>query len=168
MRMFALLVVLLGGCSDGGGLPNGSQPASIPAEWAQVTATCGYSFMAPPDLILGDVGGIDSCVDRWSTDSCSLVGDFGAYSSPAIETPGLLDFREWSETIDGRIAQLSTARNELVSAASQLESSVHFAVVDPDLPYAMLKVSAYCPTESARDQTLLVFRSIRFSDDLVD
>ncbi len=168
MRMFALLVVLLAGCSDGGSPPSGSEPASIPADWVQVTATCGYSFMAPPDLVVGDVGGIDSCVDRWSTDSCSLVGDFGAYSSPAIEMPATLDFWEAWETIDGRMAQLSRSRMQLVSAASQFQSSVHFAVVDPDVPYAMLKVSAYCPREAARDETLLLFRSIRFPDDLVN
>ena len=64
------------------------------------------------------------------------------YSSPEIETPELLDFREWSETIDGRMAQLATARNQLVPAAWQFQSSVHFAVVDSNRPRVQLKVSA--------------------------
>ncbi len=168
MRMLALLVVLLAGCSDGGSSPNGSEPASIPADWVQVTATCGYSFMAPPGLVAEEVQGIDSCVDRWSADSCSLVGDFGAYSSPAIEMPGTLEFWEARDTIDGRMVQLSTSRMQFVSAASQFQSSVHFSVVDSDRPGVQLKVSAYCPSESARDETLLLFRSIRFPDDLVN
>ena len=82
--------------------------------------------------------------------------------------PGTLDFWEAWETIDGRMAQLSTSRNQLVSAASQFQSSVHFAVVDPELPYAMLKVSASCPKQAALDETLLLFRSIRFPDDAVN
>ena len=161
MRTFALLAALLAGCSE-------SQAASIPADWVPVTASCGYTFMAPPDLVAKEVEGIDSCVDRWSTGSCGLAGDLGAYSSPDIETPGLLDFWECSETIDGRLAQLATARNQLVSAASQFQSSVHFSVVDSNRPGVQLKVSASCPREAARDETLLLFRSIRFPDDLVN
>jgi hypothetical protein len=161
MRTFALFVALLAGCAE-------SQAASTPADWVPVTASCGYTFMAPPDLVAKEVVGIDSCVDQWSTDACTLAGDLGVYSSPDIETPGLLDFWESSETIDGRMAQLSTARNQLVSAASQFQSSVHFAVVDSNRPDVQLKVSAYCPREAARDETLLLFRSIRFPDDLVN
>jgi hypothetical protein len=123
--------------------------------------------MAPPDIVAEEVEGIDSCVDQWSTGSCALVGDLGVYSSPAIETPGLLDFREWSETIDGRTAQLTTARNQFVSAASQFQSRVHL-VVDSSRPDVRLNVSAYCAREAARDETLLLFRSIRFPDDLVN
>ena len=61
-----------------------------------------------------------------------------------------------------------TARNQLVSAASQFQSSVRFAVVDSNRPDVQLNVSAYCPREAARDETLLLFRSIRFPDDLVN
>lgn len=161
MRTFALLAALLAGCAE-------SEAASIPADWVPVTASCGYTFMAPPGIVAEEIQGIDSCVDQWSTHSCALAGDLGVYSSPDIETPGLLDFQEWSETIDGRMAQLSTARNQLGSAASQFQSSVHFAVVDSNRPGVELKVSAYCPGEVLRDETLLLFRSIRFPDNLVN
>jgi hypothetical protein len=161
MRAFTLLLLLLAACSE-------TQTASIPADWVPVTASCGYTFMAPPDIVAEEIEGIDSCVDQWSTDSCALAGDLGIYSSPAIETPGLVDFSEWSEAVDGRMAQFSTARNQLVSAASQFQSSVYFSVVDSNRPDVRLNVSAYCSREAARDETLRLFRSIRFPEDLVN
>jgi len=40
--------------------------------------------------------------------------------------------------------------------------------MDSNRPDVQLNVSAYCPREAARDETLLLFRSIRFPDDLVN
>jgi hypothetical protein len=82
--------------------------------------------------------------------------------------PGLLDFWESSETIDGRAAQLATARNQLGSGASQFQSSVFFSVVDSSRPRVQLKVSAFCASAAERDETLMLFRSIRLPNELAE
>lgn len=120
--------------------------------------------MAPPDLVAEEVQGIDSCVDRWTTDSCTLGGDFGAFSGPDIEDVEHLDFQQSTETIDGRTAQLTTARLQIVPAASLFQSSVYFEVVDSERPGVSLKVYAHCSREAEQDETLMLFRSITFPD----
>jgi hypothetical protein len=121
--------------------------------------------MAPPDIVVDDVIGIDSCVDRWSSGDCWVSGDHGIYSGPDIDTGGYVDFQQWSETIDGRTAELTTAWNELPSVARRFQSSVYLTVVDSSYPEVMLKLSAFCSTAEAREETLVMFRTIEILDE---
>ncbi|NNE19423.1 MAG: hypothetical protein HKN10_13185 [Myxococcales bacterium] len=159
MRTCALLVAWLAGCS---GAP--APVDSVPSDWALVTSSCGYTFMAPPDVVAEDIQGIDSCVDRWSTSDCTVAGDHGVYSGRDIDTGEFIDFRQWSETIDGRTAELTTAWNQLPSVVRRFQSSIYFTLVDSRNPEVMLKVSAFCSTAEAREETLQMFRTINLTE----
>lgn len=154
---FAVLALALAGCSE-------SQGGSVPADWVEVTSSCGYAFMAPPEIVAEDVQGIDSCVDRWSLGDCTLGGDFGVYSGPDMNTGEFVDFEQWSETIDGREAELTTAWNQLPSVVRRFQSSIYFTVVDSSDPDVTLKVYASCSREAAREETLTIFRTIRIAE----
>ena len=100
--------------------------------------------------------------------SCTLTGDLGQYTGPQTEMPGLVDFWESWELIDGRMAQLATLRNQFVSAAFQFQSSVYFGLVDSSRPNVSLRVSASCARTSDQIETLLLFRSIKLPEDPVN
>ncbi len=120
--------------------------------------------MAPPDIVAQEGQGIDSCVDGWLMDSCELIGEretiFGP--GPDVETEELLEFRQSTETIDGRTAQLTTARQQRFPAIPFM-SSVFFAA---EATKPAIRVWALCSTEARRDETLLLYRSITILDAL--
>jgi hypothetical protein len=167
------VIVVAGGCGEAeGGEPPGDGTAvdetttselaaddvavSVPADWVRVEVHCGYSFMAPPEVMAGATQGIDSCIDEWVTSGCMHRGDYGAFSSDLSEYAGQPQYVETRATIDGRSARLLT-----VTVPDQgLVAAAHFPRVDT--AGVKLTVWAGCEDAAAQDNALLSVRTIRF------
>jgi hypothetical protein len=150
MRKLAGLGVLLVGCSG--------NAADASPEWTRVEAHCGYSFLAPPGVVVRAGQPFDSCLDDWTTQSCEYSGDYGLFSSELEELKGSAQYTALQESIDGRAALVVTA-----AAKESLRAAVFFREVDPAVEGIRLTISANCQDIAGQQDALKLFRSIAFT-----
>jgi hypothetical protein len=135
----------------------GGVAVSVPADWVRVEVHCGYSFMAPPDVVAAAAQGTDSCIDEWVTSGCMHAGDYGSYSSDLSEYAGQPEYAETRATIDGRSARLLT----VTTPDQGLVAAAHFPRVDT-AGVVKLTVWAGCDDAAGQQNALLSFRTITF------
>jgi hypothetical protein len=130
---------------------------AVPSDWVRVEAHCGYSLMAPPDVMAYAAAGTDSCIDEWVASGCMHVADYGWYSSDLSEYAGQEQYEETRTTIDGRSARLLT----VTTPEQDLVAAVHFPGVDSS-GFIKLTVWAGCDDAAAQQNALLSFQTITF------
>jgi hypothetical protein len=175
MRTYLMLAVLLvaGACGEAEG--EGPAPdaatvddtaiedmaaddaVSVPADWVRVEVHCGYSFMAPLDVMARAGQGTDSCIDGWVASGCVHAADYGGYSSDLSEYAGHEQYMETRATIDGRSARLLT----VTTPDQGLVAAAHFPRVDT-AGFVKLTIGATCDDAAAQQSALLSYRTIRF------
>jgi hypothetical protein len=166
-------IVVAGACgeADGGAPPREGSAAdetateaaddaavSVPVDWVRVDMHCGYSFMAPPDVVARAALGTDSCIDEWVTSGCIQRGDYGAYSSDLSEYAGQSQYAETRATIDGRAATLLT----VTTPDQVLVAAAHFPRVDA-AGLVKLTVWAACNDAAGQQNAHLSFQTITFA-----
>ena len=138
-----------------------AETVMVPATWNAVTASCGFSFDAPPDYAKSDVQGIDSCVLSFRAGGCVYSADYGWYSGDVATLGAEPDYRRVARRIDRRDAEIVC----YVAASDPGPPhfcGVHFPNVGPD-PNVKLTVTAHCETAEASADAELLFQTIRFS-----
>lgn len=153
----ALVFVACGGADSDEG--DEAERVSVEPGWVLVEGTCGdgYSFFAPPEISREPVQGIDSCVERWATSTCSYAVDYGMYSNDLTGYADLPQYERAEKVIDGRKARVITALSE-----ERFVAAVHFAGIDPESERVALTLWVSCTDEAGRKQALAAFDTIVF------
>jgi hypothetical protein len=101
--------------------------------------------------------GTDSCLNAWTTGSCTYHGDFGAFSSDLSEYDGSPEYQQAQVSIDGRSAKLVTALSGALSVAA-----VHFGQVDPEVDGLRLTIWTECEDKAGQQDAMAAFGTIKF------
>jgi hypothetical protein len=119
------------------------------------------SFRAPPDTVEQDAQGVDSCREKWTTESCDYDADYGPFSSDLSEYRAQLEYQELQEPISGREAKLVTAElAEPEDGVPPYVAGVTIADVEPDTAGIRLTLDARCRSSAGQLDALSVFRTI--------
>jgi hypothetical protein len=73
--------------------------------WGMRTSTCGYTYLAPPQLTEEPLRGTDSCISRLRNEDCTYKSDYGGFSSNLDEFSREDGFREEITQIGGMAAR---------------------------------------------------------------
>jgi hypothetical protein len=124
-------------------------------DWMDVPTDCGYSFEAPPSLVMYPVQGTDSCVVKYDSALCTYLGDYGAYSN-RLEGDG-------AEPGEYEPIEIFGVPAVLVTYESQTDGRWRTAVHLPkgEFTKPTLTMEASCVSKEALSIAQTVFRTIR-------
>jgi hypothetical protein len=159
-----VVVAADGGSADSGAFDDFEDAGSLaearptPVGWIQVMSTCGYSFVAPPDLKEVPAQGLDSCISHYETATCVLRADYGAFSDGLIS---------WADLPGGRLAKIEVDGREAVLAlAGPIAESLQPYIAATNIPLpdvedtVSLTFSAHCESKQELESAVQVFHTI--------
>src|SRR5687767_15040391 len=100
MRSRAICAATLLACAGSSG--EESSTLQVFTDWIRIDATCGdYSFRGPPEIAEQEAQGVDSCREKWTTQSCDYAADYSSFSSDLSEYREAMSYQELQEVISG-------------------------------------------------------------------
>jgi hypothetical protein len=107
----------------------------------------------------GQMGGYDSLVGRYRSQSIALTYDYGAYSD-SLNYSDHSSFTEKTETIDGKNAKVASFYSAAFGQSSPHVIAVHFPMVSGK--ETKLTISAACRATNDFETAIIIFRTIKF------
>lgn len=157
MRSLAVFAATLLACAGSSG--DEGQTLLVFTDWIRIEATCGnYSFRGPPETTAQEAEGVDSCREKWSTQSCEYAADYGSFSSDLSEFRETMSYEELQEVISGRDAKLVTA--VLTDTEPRYLAAVTIPDVDPTVQGIRLTLDARCRSSAGQQDALSSFRTL--------
>jgi hypothetical protein len=138
--------------------------AAAPEGWKRIDAQGRFSFYIPPEMKRIDVHGIDSYVEKYSSDTMTLDFDYGQYSNP-LDNEGEEDYRSEVVEIDGRKARLVTLTLTGENLGYKYYAGLYFPDVDPlerRTPKPGLTVGVSSKSKADQERAKKIFSTIRF------
>ena len=137
---------------------------AAPEGWQRIDAKGRFSFYIPPEMKKQDVHGIDSYVEKYSSDTMRLGFDYGQYSNH-LDNEGEEDYQAEMIEIDGRNAKLVTFTIKNGEPGYSYYAGVYFSDVgatDRRFRKPELTGGVSCKSKADQETAKKIFSTIRF------